>query len=108
MRDKPGKVSPLDQGAGDPGEENPHRRQPGTEDRRHARLSGCRGPADRDFYYLIKAGYLTLHKGEVQTEVFAGSSGSDFISPSARRISPTSATGTRFLNFFRGVNLRFS
>ena len=40
-----GEVSPLAEGAGDSGEENPHRRQPGTEDRRHARLSGCRGPA---------------------------------------------------------------
>jgi predicted RecB family nuclease len=38
-------VSPLAQGAGDSGEEDPHRRQPGTEDRRHARLSGCRGLA---------------------------------------------------------------
>src|SRR2546430_6254923 len=42
-------VLPLAEGAGDSGRENPYRRKPGTEDRRHAGLFGCRGPARSRF-----------------------------------------------------------
>jgi predicted RecB family nuclease len=53
-----GEVPSLAEGAGDSGEENPHRRQPGTEDRRHARLSGCRGSARPRFLlsYRVRIG----------------------------------------------------
>src|ERR1700676_63687 len=37
------KIPPLVEGACNPGEENPYRRQPRNEDRRHTCLHGCRG-----------------------------------------------------------------
>ena len=45
MRDKQERYHHSLNGPGDSGEENPHCRQPGTEDRRYANLFGCRGPA---------------------------------------------------------------
>jgi len=54
LRDKREKYHHSLQGAGDSGEEDPHRRQPGTKDRRHDRLSGCRGPA--------RPGFLLPHR----------------------------------------------
>ena len=44
-----GEIPPLVEGARDSGEEDPHRRHSGTEDRRHAGLSGCRGAAGPGF-----------------------------------------------------------
>jgi len=53
MRDKQDKYHHPLKGAGDSGEENPHRRQAGTEDRRNPIYLDVEGLPDRDFYYLI-------------------------------------------------------
>src|SRR6516162_10575256 len=50
-------VSPLAEGVGDSGEENPHRRQPRTKARMHTRLSGCRGTSGPRFLLPDRLAY---------------------------------------------------